>query len=158
MLSSQQRSAPATTVIVVALQLSATAAFAQAGQATNGAKRAKSPAQIEMETYYQKLGKPISLPDVPEISGHAKFRFGLERTEKTGLTSVGLRYGTNSTPQQVIDFYKQSLLASRWKLTMASSTSLQANKSDKRLCINIMPKGSPEVATDFMVSYSYKGR
>ena len=97
------------------------------------------------------------LPDVPD-AGNAKFRFGIEHTEKNGLISVGMRYGTSSTPQQLIDFYKQSLLAQQWKLDMCSTTSVRAQKGERRLTINVMPKGSPDVATDFMLNYSYRGR
>ncbi len=118
----------------------------------------KNQADAEMQSFYHKLDKPVNLPEVPEIGSHAKFRFGLEHTDQSGLTSIGLRYGTTSTPQQVIDFYKQSLIASKWKLASVSTTTVRASKADKSLNICIMPRGGPDVITDFMVNYSYKSR
>jgi len=148
--------------IFIALVLTVTPSLAWAGEsalpnAPGFKKRGKSAAQVEMESYFHKIDKPVSMPDVPEVAGHAKFRFGLEHTDKNGLTSVGLRYGTCSSPQQLIDFYKQGLIAQQWKLSSASSTGLRAQKGDRRLTVNVMPKGSPDVATDFMVNYCYRG-
>ncbi len=118
----------------------------------------KSQAQIEMETYYKHISKPVSLPEMPDISGHSIFRFGLENTDKSGFTNIGQRYGTRSTPQEVVDFYKQALLGEKWKLTMVSQTTVRAEKPDKSVTVNIMPKSSPDVATDFMLNYTYKNR
>ncbi|MBX9725486.1 MAG: hypothetical protein K2X81_29075 [Candidatus Obscuribacterales bacterium] len=118
----------------------------------------KSQAQIEMETYYKHLSKPVSLPELPDISGHSVFRFGLENTDKSGFTNIGQRYGTRSTAQEVVDFYKQALLGEKWKLNMVSQTTVRAEKPDKSVTINIMPKSSPDVATDFMLNYTYKNR
>lgn len=121
-------------------------------------KKPKSAAQVEMENYFQSLKAPIALPDIPDMGSHAKFRFGLERMDKSGRTMIGLRYGTNTPPAQLLDFYKQSLLASKWNLKVSSNTNLQAEKAGKSLIINIMPKGSSDVATDYMLNYSYMSR
>jgi hypothetical protein len=95
-------------------QAQAPAKVASNTASNNQIKRPKSPEQIQMETYFQNLKTPISLPDIPDIGSHGKYRFGLERTDKTGKTLIGMRYGTSTPPTQVIDFYKQSLIASKW--------------------------------------------
>ena len=127
--------------------------------ASNIPKKPKSAAQIEQETYFQKFDKPMSLSDVPEISGHAKFRFGLERQDpKTHMTSIGQRFGTSSSPKEVIDYYKTSLTASHWKLKSVSTSNLQAVNGDRQLTINIVPKSSMDVKTDFFVNYTCPSR
>ncbi|MBX9690673.1 MAG: hypothetical protein K2X27_28415 [Candidatus Obscuribacterales bacterium] len=140
-----------------------TAATAQA--ARNPYKRPPQPlsnmspkpslAAQQANSYFEKLQKPISLPGVPDLGSSGVFRFGLKRQEK-GTVSVGLRYGTSSSPQQTLDFFKQSLLAEKWSLKSASNASLQASRGDAALSIKIMPKGSPEVQTDFMINYTGK--
>lgn len=121
-------------------------------------KKPKTQAELEMQNYFQKLDKSVVLPDVPDIGSHAKFRFGLQRTDASGVTSVGLRYGTTSTTTQVIDFYKTALIAQKWKLSSVSGVGIQATKADKSLNICMMPRGGPDVITDFMVNLSYKSR
>lgn len=124
----------------------------------NPPKIKKSPQQIEQETYFQQyFKKPMPLPDIPELGG-TKFRFGLERQDPKGSggTLIGQKYGTSMNPKDVLDFYKNSLVHSQWKLTASSEKTVQATKADRKVVINIMPKASMDVKTDFMINYSYR--
>jgi len=113
-----------------------------------------APAPDDVKHFFTRLDKPVSLPDLPGLGG-AKFRFGLERIQGTS-TSIGLRYGTSSSPQQVIDFYKSALRD--WKFTSVTDSDLTATKAGKKVNVVIMPKGSSDVQTDFMINYSYNSR
>ncbi len=145
----------ALTVLAATSYFCSSAALSQPAKAP---RKPKSQAEVEMQTYYHRFTKPMTLPEVPDIGSHAKFRFGLEHTEPSGVVMIGQRFGTTSTAQQVIDFYKQSLLQQQWKLSSVSTSAVRATKQDKSLSINIYPRGSTDVATDFMVNYSYKNR
>lgn len=120
-------------------------------------RKPKTQAEVEMQTYFHRFDKPMNLPEVPDIGGHAKFRFGLEHTDPSGVVSIGQRYGTSSSAAEVINFYKTSLLQQQWKLSSVSTNGVKATKQDKSISINIYPRGSADTATDFMVNYSYKG-
>ena len=119
------------------------------------ARGEKAISPSEVNNFFTPLRKPVALPDLPDL-GNAKFRFGLERT-RDNKTEIGQRYGTTSSPQQVIDFYKTSL-SSQWKFSSISASNLTATKADREISVVIMPRGSSDVATDFMVNYSYGSR
>jgi hypothetical protein len=116
----------------------------------------KPAAKNEQEKFFQEFYKPMTLPDVPEMGG-TKYRFGLQHYDKkTMLMSVGQRYGTTSSPKDVVDFFKTSLMSMKWKLKTSSLTGVEAVKADKLLVVKIVPKSSKDVNTDFLVDYSYK--
>lgn len=113
-----------------------------------------APSVSDTKNYFETLRKPVSLPELPDLGG-AKFRFGLQRTQGR-QTNIGLRYGTSSSPHQVIDFYRNSLTG--WRFTSVTDSDLIATKGDRKVNVTIMPKGSTDVATDFMINYSYVSR
>jgi hypothetical protein len=123
---------------------------------TSAPKKPKSAAQADLENYFQKFKKPMTMPDVPDMGG-LKFRFGLERKDGSTVI-VGQRFGTTSSGKDVIDFYKNGLVANKWKLTATSSTKVDASKAGATVNIMLMPKSSMDVKTDFMVNYSYSNR
>lgn len=113
-----------------------------------------APSVSDTKNYFETLRKPVSIPELPDLGG-AKFRFGLQRTQGR-QTNIGLRYGTSSSPHQVIDFYKNSLTG--WRFNSVTDSDLTATKGDRKVNVTIMPKGSTDVATDFMINYSYVSR
>jgi hypothetical protein len=137
---------------------SSTSAAVKTHSAPYDPRKRVDPSITEMRTYFKPVQKPVALPDMPEPSG-AKYINGLERSDdKRGTTSIAQRYTTKSTPADVLNFYKNGLLAGKWKVESATSTSVQAEKGDKSVTIIIAPRSDLKMTCDFRISYTYKSR
>jgi len=108
-----------------------------------------------MEEAFECFDKPLALPDISP-PGNAKFVTGrLHADDHQRRMFIGERFGTKSSPQDVINYFSNSLLANKWKISSSTSSSLRASKSDINVVISMANHTDPKMTTDFYISYNY---
>jgi hypothetical protein len=83
------------------------------------------------------LKEKVSLPDVPEYTGKAKFLNGLiyDHVGKLGPCYV-MNFNTKETSNQVIDWYRSVFQMYGWKIDYQDKDSINAtNKKSGNMCI-----------------------
>jgi len=78
------------------------------------------------------LKDKVSLPNLPEFTGKAKFTGGIARKSDYGQSYV-LRFDAKEDPKLVLDWYKNTLNMYKWKITFADDTTCLA-KLDGTTC------------------------
>ena len=142
-----------TGLLVLSINAAAQAQAPQQGQQNPNATELVAAAP-------DRLKEKVTLPNVPEYTGKAKFLRGLVynhiKNEKQGPAYV-MNFNAKETQAQVHEWWLNSLRQYRWNITYTSKDVVQGTDKDGATCIIQIGFPTPGVAKDdkssFVVRY-----
>ena len=129
----------------------------QAAIAQQGQQRQTTPNVTEaVASAPDTLKEKVSLPNLPEYTGKAKFLHGLIyshiKNEKQGPAYV-MYFNAKETQAQVHEWWLNSLRQYRWNITYTSKDVVQGTDKDGASCIIQVGFPTPGVAKDDRASF-----
>lgn len=129
---------------------------AQSAHAQQGQRQTTANVTDEVASAPDTLKEKISLPNLPEYTGKAKFLNGLVynhiKNEKQGPAYV-MCFNAKETIPQVKDWWLNSLRQYRWNITYTSPSVVQGNDKDGSTCIIQIGVPTAGVAKDDRSSF-----
>jgi hypothetical protein len=115
------------------------------------------PTSADQEFKTEKLTAPITFPEVPLYTGQSKFLSGLRYPNDTTGRRMTMTVGVMEEPNQILDWYRQSLKLYKWTIVPQSPESQQVSavKDGNTFSVMINPSRTAGCRTVVVLNYKY---